>query len=135
MRQGWTIPTEPPKYVYTFEKDDDWTVRIVVSKDDRPEDFYNPGKTLDSHPSSSSHYVLTPLRLLGRDRVAEVHCNPTELMEDPKTNRKYCEVELLLTVGKLNVRCCQCPSTPLITIYSPRLLIRNALTIYRVAGN
>ncbi|KAK6837936.1 hypothetical protein PG987_006217 [Apiospora arundinis] len=42
----WLVKKNPPKYRYTFENEGNMVVNIVVSEDDKPKDFSNPGKKL-----------------------------------------------------------------------------------------
>ncbi|KAK8026502.1 Hsp70 family chaperone [Apiospora marii] len=50
------------------------------------------------------HQLLTVrfTTCLGRDSVAEVRCDLGELAEDAKSEKRYCEVELILNIGKFD---------------------------------
>ena len=69
--------------------------------------------------------MLTSPRLVGRDYVADVPCDPAGLAEDPNSKKRVCEVELFLNLRKFDVGCCQCAT---LTSYGTRLLIKNVFT-------
>lgn len=75
--------------------------------------------------------MLTVTQHSGRDYVAEVRCDLGELAEDTKSKKRYCEVELILNIGKFDVKCCQFLRSK---SHITRLLIKGVSIIGSPAG-